>query len=305
MGAARIKGVGASKERKQEIIRASALRSAEEVFEVMGNMKGAAMKVAQMASFAVGGLPPAVQQQLAQLQTAAPPMSHELCSSVIEEELGAPPEKVFADFDPDPIAAASIGQVHRALTLEGKPVAVKVQYPGIDKAILADLENADMLFTTVAALLGGFDPKALLEEVVARMSEEFDYRLEASNQQWFADRYRDHPFVKISSVVPELSAHRVMTSELVEGRGFYEVLHDPQEQRNKMGEVIYRLAFSCILDDGIFSGDPHPGNYIFMADGRICFLDFGLIKRLEPRDRDLSAVRVRDLDRTGPSRGRR
>ena len=287
IGAARIRTIGRSQERKKEIRRDAAMRSAGDVLEVMGNMKGAVMKIAQMASFAIDGLPQGVQQQLAQLQTAAPPMAYELVTEVVERELGSPPKRVFAEFDPNPMAAASIGQVHCARTPDGRDVAVKVQYPGVDEAIKADLQNADMLFQTVAAMFGGFNPRELLQEVVSRMTEEFDYTREAANQQHFADRYRGHEFVKIAEVLPEFSATRVLTSELVHGRRFYDVIDDPQEAKNRYGEIIGRFANGSIIVDGVFSGDPHPGNYIFLDDGRICFLDFGLIKRLEGTEIDL------------------
>ena len=287
MGAARLKTIGRDPTKSREIRNEAAMRSAGDVLEVMGNMKGAVMKLAQMASFAVDGLPKGVEQQLAQLQSAAPPMAYSLVADVVESELGASPEAVFADFDPNPMAAASIGQVHKARTKDGRDVVVKVQYPGVDQAVKADLQNADMLIQTVAAMFGGFDPRAMLREVVERMTEEFDYRLEAANQQFFADRYRDHPFVKIAEVVPEVSAERVLTSELVRGRRFYDVLDDPQEERNRYGEIINRFVYNSINVDGVFSGDPHPGNYIFMDDGRICFLDFGLVKRLSPAEQRL------------------
>lgn len=286
MGAARLRTIGRSRERRREIANEAAMRSAADVLQVMGNMKGAVMKLAQMASFAIDGLPDGVQQQLAQLQSAAPPMAYGLVAEVVERELGARPQNVFADFDPNPMAAASIGQVHQARTKDGREVVVKVQYPGVDEAIKADLENADMLFQTVAAMFGGFNPEALLREVVERMTEEFDYRREAGNQQYFADRYRGHPFVKIAEVVPELSAERVLTSELVRGRKFYDVLDDSQEARNRHGEIISRFAQGSI-NEGVFSGDPHPGNYIFMDDGRICFIDFGLVKRLTVDETEL------------------
>jgi predicted unusual protein kinase regulating ubiquinone biosynthesis (AarF/ABC1/UbiB family) len=282
MGAARLKTIGRSEERKREIREEAAMRSAGDVLDVMGNMKGAVMKIAQMASFAIDGLPEGVQQQLAQLQTAAPPMSYDLVADVVRTELGSQPDIVFASFDTEPMAAASIGQVHRARTHDGRDVVVKVQYPGVDQAIIADLQNADMLFQTVAAMFGGFNPKELLQEVVARMTEEFDYNREADNQQYFADRYRGHPFVKVPDVVREHSATRVLTSEFVPGRGFYDVIGDDQETKNRHGEIISRFANGSIVVDGVFTADPHPGNYLFMDDGRICFLDFGLIKRLAP-----------------------
>jgi predicted unusual protein kinase regulating ubiquinone biosynthesis (AarF/ABC1/UbiB family) len=287
MGAARIRTIGRTKERKREIVEEAAMRSAGDVLDVMGNMKGAVMKIAQMASFAIDGLPEGVQQQLAQLQSAAPPMSYELVEDVVTSELGSRPDEVFASFDEEPMAAASIGQVHRARTHDGRDVAVKVQYPGVDKAIIADLQNADMLFETVAAMFGGFNPKEFLQEVVERMTEEFDYRREADNQEHFANRYRGHPFVKIPEVVRETSAARVLTTEFVPGRKFYDVLEDSQVTKNGYGEIISRFANGSIVVDGVFTADPHPGNYIFMDDGRICFLDFGLIKRLSPEEKEL------------------
>jgi predicted unusual protein kinase regulating ubiquinone biosynthesis (AarF/ABC1/UbiB family) len=283
MGTARLRAIGRSDERKREIRDEAAMTSAGDVLSVMGNMKGAVMKIAQMASFAIDGLPEGVAQQLAQLQSAAPPMSYELVEEVVTSELGEPPTSVFAAFDPEPMAAASIGQVHRAQTFDGRDVVVKVQYPGVDKAVIADLQNADMLFQTVAAMFGGFNPQELLQEVVERMTEEFDYRREADNQQYFADRYRGHAFVKIPEVVREHSATRVLTSEFVPGRRFYDVVeNDTQEEKDRWGEIISRFANGSIVVDGVFTADPHPGNYIFMDDGRICFLDFGLIKRLTP-----------------------
>jgi predicted unusual protein kinase regulating ubiquinone biosynthesis (AarF/ABC1/UbiB family) len=280
IGTAKLRTIGKSEHEQRRAQHDAAMRSAADVLQVMGNMKGAVMKIAQMASFAFDGLPSGVQEQLRQLQSAAPPMSYELAAEVVTSELGRPPAEAFASFDTEPLAAASIGQVHAATTHDGRDVVVKVQYPGVDEAIKADLQNADLLFQTVAGMFGGIDPRALLEEVVARMTEEFDYRLEAKNQQHFADRYRDHAYVKVPDVIDELSAERVITSERVQGRKFYDVLDDPTEAKNTYGEIIYRFAHESTVVDGVFSGDPHPGNYLFMDDGRVCFLDFGLVKRL-------------------------
>ena len=182
--------------------------TANAVADELGQMKGALMKLGQMASYLDEGLPEPMRMALAQLRTDAPPMSQELAAGVIEAELGRPPEQVFVDWDPDPIAAASIGQVHRAIAVhpdtgEQVPVAVKVQYPGVDEAITADLKNAGMLGTLLKQGFGGLEPDDMVEEIKERLVEELDYRLEARNQQIFADYYRDHPFIHVPDVIPD------------------------------------------------------------------------------------------------------
>ena len=275
----------ADAQRRDELDLAHQVRTATEVAETLGNMKGAMMKLGQMASFLDQGMPEPVREALAQLQQDAPPMSPELASGVIEAELGAAPEKVFAEWDPVPIAAASIGQVHRAMTLDGQAVAVKVQYPGVDEAIRGDLDNAGMLFGAMKAMFPGLDPKPLVAELKDRILEELDYRLEADNQRLFADYYADHPFIHIPGVVAELSTGRVLTTELATGARFAEVVADwSLEQRNMAGETIYRFVFGSLYRLGAFNGDPHPGNYLFGPDGRVTFLDYGLVKHFEPGD---------------------
>lgn len=255
------------------------VRTAEQVAETLGNLKGALMKLGQMASYLDQGMPEPVREALAQLQADAPPMAPELAASVIRSELGGEPEDVFAEWDPVPIAAASIGQVHRALTRDGRAVAVKVQYPGVDEAIRGDLDNADLLFNTMRMAFPGLDPKPLVEELRERIVEELDYRLEADNQRYFGDYYRGHPFIHIPEVVDELSTRRVLTTELVVGARFDEITGRSEEERNHFGEVIYRFVFGSLYRFGAFNGDPHPGNYLFHDDGRVSFLDFGLVKR--------------------------
>src|SRR5258708_11941635 len=152
-------------------------------------MKGVLMKIGQMASYVDEGLAPSVRRTLSRLQDSVPPMSAELAAGVITEELGMPPERAFAEWDPEPIAAASIGQVHRALTRDGRAVAVKVQYPEVDDAIRADLHNSAVLLRIISLMFPGLDPGPIVEELRARLLEELDYRHEALNQQRFADRY--------------------------------------------------------------------------------------------------------------------
>src|SRR5690606_20925499 len=159
----------------------------------LGGMKGAFMKLGQMASYLDVGLPEHAREALAGLQHDAPPMSADLAAGVVERELGRPPDRLFAEWDPVPVASASIGQVHRAITHDGRAVAVKVQYPGVDEAIAADLDAAGTVFGAMGLAFSGFEPGPLVEEIRARVLEELDYANEARNQQLFADFYRGHP----------------------------------------------------------------------------------------------------------------
>src|SRR5688500_15473869 len=188
-------------------------------------MKGAIMKAGQMRSFIADGLPREAQEALATLQADVPPMAPSLAERVVREELGDSPERLFLDWDPVPVAAASIGQVHKAVMPDGRFVAVKVQYPGVDKAIKSDLDNAELLYGLFAQFaLKNLDVKALVDELRARMADELDYRLEAKLQAEFADRYDGHPFIHIPRVIPERSARRVLTTEWVDGKRWDEFL---------------------------------------------------------------------------------
>src|ERR1700675_502505 len=198
----------ASGERRDQLEAEYQLRAAAQAAEALGNMKGALMKIGQMASYLDDGLPGPVRDALASLQQDAPPMSPELCAQVVRAELGDDPTRVFAQWEPEPIAAASIGQVHRAVTHSGIAVAVKVQYPGVDEAIRADLVNTDLLFRVLGMMFPGLDPGPLVDELRERLTEELDYSNEASNQRFFADEFADHPFVSVPRVIDELSTAR-------------------------------------------------------------------------------------------------
>jgi predicted unusual protein kinase regulating ubiquinone biosynthesis (AarF/ABC1/UbiB family) len=258
-------------------------------------MKGALMKIGQMASYLDDGLPEPVRAALASLQQDAPPMAPELCAQVVRYELGADPEQLFAEWDPVPLAAASIGQVHRAVTRSGLPVAVKVQYPGVDDAIRADLVNTDLLFRVLGTMFPGLDPGPLVAELRERLSEELDYGNEAANQRFFADAYRGHPYITVPAVVDELSTRRVLTTELADGARFADVESWSQEERNLAAETIYRFVFRSIYRLHAFNGDPHPGNYIFRPGGHVTFLDFGLVKRYDPADVALFEQLIRTM----------
>ncbi|MGD9795998.1 MAG: ABC1 kinase family protein, partial [Acidimicrobiia bacterium] len=271
----------ASAPRREVLQRDLELRSAQAVTERLGNMKGALMKLGQMASYLHEGLPPHVREALGQLQQSAPPMSAELAAECIERELGQRPEDLFAEWDPEPIASASIGQVHRAITRDGQAVAVKVQYPGVAEAIAADLGTADMLFAAIGAGFRGLDRKPVTDEIKARLREELDYGLEAANQQQFADFYAGHPFIHVPSVRHDLSTAKVLTTELAQGVHLDEVRGWSQDQRDMAAEAVFRFVFRSLYRLQAFNGDPHPGNYLFRPDGHVTFLDFGLVRRFD------------------------
>ena len=280
----RAQRVFASAERRVALDRELELRTAEDVSATLGQMKGVLMKLGQIASFVDDGLPEPMRAALEQLQADAPPMSAALAAEVVERELGAAPERVFAEWDPEPVAAASIGQVHRAMTHDGTAVAVKVQYPGVDAAIRADLDTFDATMVPAPLLFQNFNVKPFVDEIKARIGEELDYRLEAANQTLFADWYRGHPFIEIPAVVAPLSTRRVLTTELAVGARFAEVETWDQAERDLAGETIFRFVFRSLYRMQAFNGDPHPGNYLYRPGGRVTFLDFGLVKRFSDDD---------------------
>jgi predicted unusual protein kinase regulating ubiquinone biosynthesis (AarF/ABC1/UbiB family) len=270
------------------------VRTAERYAELLGRSKGALMKVGQMLSFtAVGSAVPGefqsiYQTALAGLRDEAPPMAPELAGTILEAELGERFAPAFADYDREPFAAASIGQVHAARLQDGREVAVKIQYPGVAEAIRADLRNAELLAAVLALAVGGLFPRGLkldlrglAREISARVEEELAYRLEAGNQAEFADYYRGHPFIHVPDVIDELCTDRVLTQELVRGRSWNEALAAEQRLRDEWAEAIHRFVYGSYYRLGLFNADPHPGNYVFHDDGRVSFLDFGSVKRLD------------------------
>ncbi|HEY8526720.1 MAG TPA: AarF/ABC1/UbiB kinase family protein [Acidimicrobiales bacterium] len=291
----RARKVFASAERQAELDRSFELRTADQVAEALGNMKGALMKLGQMASYLDTGLPEPVREALASLQQDAPPMAPEMAADMVERELGRPPDELFLEWDEVPIASASIGQVHRAITRDGRAVAVKVQYPGVDEAIRADLDNSGLVFGALAMAFPGLEPGPLVEELRARITEELDYRLEARNQQLFADFYRGHPFVHVPEVLGHLSTGRVLTTELAEGVRFAELMTWDQDQRNLAAEAIHRFVFRSLYRLHAFNGDPHPGNYLFRPDGQVTFLDFGLVKHFTPDEVEVFGEMIRAM----------
>lgn len=280
----RVRGARADEEQRARLEERFAIRTAEDVARELGNMKGAIMKAGQMISFIAEGLPPEAQAALATLQADVPPMAPSLAEQVIREELGDDPERLFLAWDPVPVAAASIGQVHRAVLGDGREVAVKVQYPGVDRAIRSDLDNAELLYGMFSAMaMRNLDVKGLVDELRARMVDELDYAHEARCQTEVAAIYAGHPFIRIPAVVPERSARRVLTSEWVDGMRWEDFLdRAPEPVRQRAAEVLFRFSQGSIHGNGVFNGDPHPGNYRFHEDGSVTFLDFGLVKRWTP-----------------------
>ncbi len=273
-------------------------QSAEEMVRTLGSLKGVAVKVAQMASIIdIDMLPDEYreiyQRELGSLRQNAPPMSWKKVKSVLDDQWDLPINRLFKDFDEEATAAASIGQVHRATLKDGRDVAVKVQYPDIADALRADVENAALFLRLGKLVAPGLDTKSVAKELKERVLEELDYELEAQNQRRFARAYRDHPFICVPEVVTELSRERVMVSEWVEGMEFDDVMNLSQPRRDRFGEIIYRFAFGSIYHLHQLNADAHPGNYVWMKDGRVAFLDFGMTKRLGEKQMQLQVAVVR------------
>ena len=257
-----------------------AVAAAEELLSQLDGLKGLAMKIGQMISYLDGALPPKAKNVLARLQFESQPMAIAEIAAVIERDLGAKPEALFDAFESLPFAAASIGQVHLAQT-KGETVAVKVQYPQIEKLMARDIKLIRRL-TRVAMSLTPMDGGGLLDELQQRLLEECDYNAEATNQTYFHNLLRDDPDVSVPRVYPELSGRRVLTSGYVSGLNFHQFIEQAsQEAKNRAGATIYRTCFDGIFRHCMYNADPHPGNYLFSEEGQVTLLDFGCVKRFE------------------------
>jgi predicted unusual protein kinase regulating ubiquinone biosynthesis (AarF/ABC1/UbiB family) len=276
----------------------------QQLVDQLGQMRGAAMKVGQMISMVeFDGLPEdeqdELQRRLAALRDNVPPVPFADLEKLVRQEFGGPLRRVFREFDERAFAAASIGQVHRATTVDGDEVAVKIQYPGVAEAIETDLRNATLLLSLVKRLAPGLDAKALAAEMRERIAEELDYELEAQNQRRIERLMEGHPFVLVPRIRTDLSTRRVLVSEYVEGKRFEAVRRADEAQRDRYGEIVFRLYFGLLYRDRIALGDPHPGNYLLCPDGRVCFLDFGLVRYVDAArvaDERAIALAVRDRD---------
>jgi predicted unusual protein kinase regulating ubiquinone biosynthesis (AarF/ABC1/UbiB family) len=288
-----------SADRRRAAAERRQLEAAEQIFEVLGQMKGAAMKVGQVASLLdTGAFPPEfqerVQAKLAELREAAPRVPFERMREVVEHDLGETLESAFAEFGDEAVAAASIGQVYRARLHDGRDVAVKVQYPGVAQAVRADLQNLGLIMRVAKRIAPGMDAKAMTREIRERLTDELDYEHEAQQHRAFARSWRGHPFIFVPPVVTDLCSEHVLVSEWVDGKGFDEVTAMDRETRDRFGEILFRFFFGSLYRNGHFSGDPHPGNYRLMADGRVAFIDFGMTKRVSRADleAEVSAIRA-------------
>lgn len=243
----------------------------------LGALKGLTMKVGQMASYLPGVMPPEAQKVFASLQSESTPMAYEQIAQVVTKELGRPIDELFEAFEETPIAAASIGQVHRA-RFEGREVAVKVQYPEIEELIRSDLKLMGML-TKMMVVGTPNDGAAIAEELRSRMLEECDYTLEAERQRLFKRLIESQANCRVPEVISERSSRRVLTTAFAEGVSF-DAFADAssQEEKNAAAVAIFRATFNTLFRYAIYNGDPHPGNYRFAPDGHVVFLDFGCVR---------------------------
>ncbi len=288
--------VSAPKERRPEVLAKMLDKHdgiAADAFATLGELKGVALKIGQMVSFMDGALPAeyrdVYQRALQQLQADAPALPYATIAPLLEEELGAPAHECFERFDQEPFAAASIGQVHRATLPGGVEVAVKVQYPGIDKAMAADLKNASLMQGLMTPFLAGMGAgrgtreymKDIMAEIRTKLMQELDYEREAMMQTRFRELLADDPEVVIPEVFPGYSGRRVLTTRFIEGVSLQSVCDTAsQQERDRYGVILTRTMLRCMHSFRLFNADPHPGNYLFTPDGRVCLLDFGCVKEI-------------------------
>ncbi|HYO57468.1 AarF/ABC1/UbiB kinase family protein [Archangium sp.] len=284
--------------------------AAEKLVSTLGELKGAAMKLGQAVSMDTEFLSPEVRQVIARLQNEAPPMPYELVARVLREELGGAPEALFRELDRTPLAAASLGQVHRAVLHDGRPVAVKVQYPGIAETLSGDMDNLGLVVKTVSKASRLTDGTAYFQELREEMLLETDYLREASLCTAFVRGVARMPDLKVPEVISERTTRRVLTLELLQGRTLKDwVVSEPSaEERYRVARQLILAIYAPFFTAGEMHADPHPGNFMVLDDGRLGLLDFGSIKRFSPHFVDanrrmfLHAVRLESMDVLGLSR---
>ncbi|HWP64385.1 MAG TPA: AarF/ABC1/UbiB kinase family protein [Candidatus Limnocylindria bacterium] len=278
-----------SSEERQETMLATHIRNAQRLVSQSVELRGAFAKLVQMLSMRSDLLPAEAVDVLASVRSSMPPMPADVVRRVIEEELGAPPERCFARFEEQAFAAASLGQVHRAEREDGRRVAVKVQYPGVADTVGQDLKNIRALIRVMAAIgrdvMGrDVDTKLVVAELEARLREELDYRLEAANAERFRMLFADDPEVVIPRVHADRSTGRVLTMDLLDGYPIDQLMAPGVDPAMKEWTAvkIFRLFYRQLLEFGMVQTDPHPGNYLVTHHPKICMLDFGCVRTLEP-----------------------
>ena len=284
---ARVSMLGRSRATKARISEKTALQAADQLVQVLGSMKGAAMKLGQMLSVVDLELVPEshrekFQAKLAVLRDQAPTVSFDTMRRQIEDDLGGPVTTLFAEFDDQPMAAASIGQVYRARLHDGRDVAVKVQYPGVDVAIRADMKNLALFLKFWRTAIPTVSAPELAAEIARNMESELDYEREARTQHELAVLFADHPFIAVPDSVAERSGRRVVVTELFDGMSFDAIRELPSAERDRVGEIIYRFYVGSLFLHNEFCGDPHPGNILLGRDGKVGFIDFGLYNHMDP-----------------------
>jgi predicted unusual protein kinase regulating ubiquinone biosynthesis (AarF/ABC1/UbiB family) len=258
-------------------------RTADQVFRVLGELKGGAMKLGQALSIFEAALPPELagpyRATLTKLQESAPPLPASSVHRVLAADLGENWRSEFDSFNDEPAAAASIGQVHPAVWKDGRRVAVKIQYPGAGRALISDFTQLSRLGRLFGVLMPGLDVKPLLDELRNRVAEELDYRMEAASQQAFADAYADDPDIYVPPVVT--ATDHVLVTEWMDGTPLSRIISDGSEtERDRAGILLTRFLFSGPARAGLLHADPHPGNFRLLADGRLGVLDFGAVDHL-------------------------
>jgi predicted unusual protein kinase regulating ubiquinone biosynthesis (AarF/ABC1/UbiB family) len=289
-GARRALGRTRTEEEQAEARRkmgAEVKKTAEAMLKTLGEMKGLPLKFGQMASYIDGLAPPGHEEKfqatLKKLLDKAPPLSPEAAVQMVTQELGAPPEEVFGSWEREPFAAASIGQVHRATTKEGERVAVKVQYPGMDKAIENDLSSLSMFDAMVAPIARKLNARQTIDELRRVFLDELNYAREAEMADLFRRMNASDPDIYVPRVHHGLTTRRVITLEFVDGMSYVEFCErGSQAARNRAGLALWRFTFRSMLRYGVLYADPHPGNYRFQDDGRVSILDYGCVKMLPP-----------------------
>jgi predicted unusual protein kinase regulating ubiquinone biosynthesis (AarF/ABC1/UbiB family) len=255
--------------------------TAEKLVETLGDLKGAAMKLGQAASMDPDLFPPEVRAVLARLQNEAPPMAFERVAAVLEEELGGSPDELFAEFSREPMAAASLGQVHRARLRDGRDVVVKVQYPGIDQALRSDIDNLGLVVKTMALAHRALDGRQYFHELAEELAHELDYSREGRLAREFARASAGLPDIVVPEIIDERTSTRVLTMQHIPGQTLKTFLTSQPDnaERLRVSGLLVRAIHGAFLVDGTVHADPHPGNFMVMPDGKLGVLDFGSVKR--------------------------